>query len=154
MTVESFVEFNSRIDRWIKAIVWGTCVLLLGACYVVQADTSSGPVANGLIFLITLIAVPFLLWSIHGTRYRLTDTQLLVRSGPFRRNIPLGEITSIEPIRSLQSGPALSRDRFLIRYESFATVMVSPNDRAGFLQEIAQRASHLAWDEGKLAAVS
>jgi len=154
MTTMSYVEFRSRIDAWMFWLVWGACLLALGSCVLVFADKSTGALVNGITVMATVATVPFLLWSIYGTRYRLTDTQLHVRSGPLRTNILLEDITSIEPIRSIVTSPALSRDRFLIRYQSFATVMVSPAERGAFLQEIAARTPHLSWQDGKLEAVS
>lgn len=154
MVMTNDVEYRSRIDAWMFGLVWGICILLLGSCILVYYDKSTGFEVTGITMLTTVATVPFLLWSILGTRYRLTETQLQVRSGPFRTNIALDEITSIEPVRSVLSSPALSRDRFLIRYESFATVMISPADRRAFLQEVEARTPQLVWRDGKLEAVS
>jgi hypothetical protein len=154
MTVTSFLEFRSRIDRSMAWLVLGSCALLLFTCLAAVADNSTGPIAAGFLILITIIILPLLVWTFFGTRYRLTETHLLVRSGPFSTDIKLIDIVSIEPTRSIQSSPAFSRDRFLIRYDRFATVMISPEDRGRFLHEVALRAPHLVWEDEKLVALS
>ena len=154
MTVTSFLEFRSRIDPWMAWVLLGTCVLMLGACLLTLADDSTGLFSTGMAVITTIIILPGLIWILVGTRYRLTDTHLLIRSGPFKTDIRLNDIFTIEPTHSILSGPALSRDRFLIRYDGFATVMISPQDRGAFLQEIAVRAPHLIWQDEKLLTLS
>lgn len=154
MTIVSFLEFRSRIDRWMVWLLLGSCGVLLVSSVLTLIDKTTGSFTMSLILLSTLICVPFLLWILMGTSYRLTDSQLLIRSGPIKTTVQLNDITSIEPIRSFQSSPALSRDRFLIRHGQFTTVMVSPRDRGEFLQEIANRATHLIWEEEKLVTIS
>ncbi len=150
MTDIEMVEFRSRVDLWMFWVVWGACLLLVGCCFLVFFDKSSGNVVNGLTLLTTVMIGPFLLWGLYGTKYRITDTQLLVHHGALRSKIYLDDITSVEPICSAQTSPALSRDRFLIRYQKYATLMVSPDERGDFLQEMAARAPHLVWQDGGL----
>jgi len=154
MTVTSFLEFRSRIDRTMAWLMLGSCVVLLVFSMLTLMDKTSGPLVTWLVFLVTIVFVPLLLWFLMGTSYRLTDTHLLIRSGPLKKSIILNEIMSVEPVRSLQRSPALSRDRFLIRYNQSATVMVSPLDRGQFLNEVATRASHLIWQNEKLVTIS
>ncbi len=154
MTVQSFVEFRPRIDRWATWLVMGSCAILPGACFFALTDSVSGPIVQGFIILSTILILSFLIWVYYGTRYRLTQSHLLVRNGPFKTDIKLNDIISIEPTRSIQSGPALSRDRFLIRYNRYATVMISPEDRGRFLQEVVNRAPHLIWQGNKLVSFS
>jgi len=154
MTATSFLEYRSRIDPWMAWVLMGTCALLLISCFLALIDDSSGTFSTAMVVLITLVLTPMMVWVLVGTVYRLTDTHLLIRSGPFKTDIRLDDIISVEPSRSLLSSPALSRDRFLIRYERFSTVMISPDDRASFLQEIATRAPQLIWQDEKLVTIS
>lgn len=154
MTVSSFLEFRSRIDRSMAWLILGSCALLLITCLAAVADSSTGPITTGFVILVTITIFPLLMWILFGTSYRLTETHLLVRSGPFKTDIFLVDIICIEPVRSIQNSPAISRDRLLIRYGRFATVMISPEDRRNFLQEMVLRAPHLVWQDEKLVVFS
>jgi len=63
---------------------------------------------------------------------------LEIRSGPFKWTIPLDAIKKVDPSRSLLSSPALSLDRLRIQYGGGKSILVSPNDRDGFLAAIGQ----------------
>ena len=154
MTVVSYLEFRSSIDRIFAWLILGTCFLLLTLGVFVLTSESTDSITQLLVFLTVAGVMPVMLWILFGTRYRLTETHLLVRSGPFYQKIILNTITSIEPVHSLQSGHALARDRFLVCYEQYATVMISPEDRGRFLQEITLRVPHLVWQDEKLVTYS
>ncbi len=154
MTIVSYLEFRSQVDRWLIWLFFLVSLLLAISWILVLVDSSSSPATKVFVSLIASVLLPFILWVYWGTKYRLTETHLLVRSGPFSRKILLDSITEVEPVRSLQSCPALSRNRFLIRYDRFATVMISPEDRACFLKELAVRAPHLIWQDQKLVSYS
>ena len=57
-----------------------------------------------------------MLWILYGTAYTITSDRVQARSGPFRFQIPLLEIDSVEPSHSPFSSPACSLDRLDIRY--------------------------------------
>ena len=152
--VTSFLEFRSKVDAWMSWTLWGSALLMLAAAAMTLFDAEAGPGTKAVVIFLSLVTIPFVLWVRYDTSYRLTDTHLLVRSGPFRTRVVLDSILSIEPTSSYQSGPTLSRQRFLIRYDRYATVMVSPEDRGPFLDELCLRAPHLVWQDGKLAALS
>lgn len=71
------------------------------------------------------------------------DRELLVRSGPFRWRIAIDGIESIRPSRSPLSSPALSLDRLEITYGGGRRLLISPEDREGFLEAIVARSRHL-----------
>ena len=75
--------------------------------------------------------------STNGITYEIRDTDLLVRSGPFRWKINLEDIRSIQPSHSLISSPALSLDRLEIRYGSGQVILISPKDHAAFIDQLA-----------------
>ncbi|PID78691.1 hypothetical protein CSA17_00425 [bacterium DOLJORAL78_65_58] len=145
-----FVEFRSKVSPLMELILWGTIVILVGVVCLTLLGPGAGLVSRGLIVLISAPTVLGLLWYRFHTLYRLTDTHLLIRSGPMRRSICLDEIISIKPNRNHDSAPALSFDRFLVRYRQCDTVSISPKDRRTFLRELADRAPHLVLEEGYL----
>lgn len=71
-----------------------------------------------------------------ATWYDVDDTRILIRSGFFTWEIPLAGIKTITPSRSLISGPALSFDRLRIDYNKWNSVLVSPKDKAAFIQQV------------------
>jgi hypothetical protein len=74
---------------------------------------------------------------------------LLVCVGRFLRyEIPLAGISGVRPCASIQSSASWSYDRLEIAYRlpgsGFGrTLLISPRDRDGFLDELARRAGHL-----------
>ena len=123
-------RFRSKVDWWIR--------LLLGA--VILADiVFIAKLGLGNAAVIVLIAVVvLLLWLSLRTYYVVDQTTLRIVSGPFRWRIPLDEIKSVTPSRSLWSSPALSLDRLSIDYGNGRRVMVSPAEKQAFLGAIRQ----------------
>ncbi|OQB11686.1 MAG: hypothetical protein BWY17_03587 [Deltaproteobacteria bacterium ADurb.Bin207] len=76
-------------------------------------------------------------------RYGLDATRLVVRFGLVRQQIELNDISSVQPTNNPLSSPALSLDRLQITYGKGGTktVMISPRDRAQFLDILAERAN-------------
>ena len=82
--------------------------------------------------------VPALLGSmLIGTHYTVDGNTLRIACGPFRWQVPVDAIESVEPTRNPLSSPALSLDRLRIQYGK-RKIMVSPADKAGFLKAIGQ----------------
>jgi len=154
MTTVAYLEFRSKADRWLVLLLLAVSCLMVALGVLVLMNDSSDTITKVIFSLVTATSIPFLLWIFFGTRYRFTDTHLLVRSGPFHKDLLLESIIAVEPIRSFQSCHALSRDRFLIKYDTLATVMISPEDRGRFLQEMESRVPHLVWQDQKLVAYS
>ncbi len=74
--------------------------------------------------------------------YQFEADHLLIRCGVlFRQQIPYQQIDDVVPGYSPVSGPALSFDRLMVRYNRHQFVCISPADRAGFLTELATRRS-------------
>ncbi len=79
------------------------------------------------------------LWLLLDTHYLLDTNTLLIRSGPFRWAIPVADIKSIRPTNNPLSSPALSLDRLRIDYGKGKTIMISPRDKAAFLEELSEK---------------
>jgi len=88
-------QFRSKVDLWLVAIVAASAVIAL---------------------LVLAVAGVLPAWVFTSTRYTLTADRLLVKSGPFRWQVPLAEIKSITPTRNPLSSPAWSLDRLRIDY--------------------------------------
>jgi len=88
------------------------------------------------------------LWAFLATSYQITQADLLIRFGPLRCHIPLIAIAEIVPSGTLAPdrgwGLAWSLDRLVIRYRkgngklAFMGIVISPEDKDGFLHHLAQ----------------
>lgn len=58
--------------------------------------------------------------------------------------IPLKDITSVRESRSVRSGPALSMDRLEIAWGERHVLLISPEDKSGFLTALHGRVPQLA----------
>jgi hypothetical protein len=90
-------------------------------------------------FLRTLaISAPVLLFILPiflHTYYTIEDGRLLIRCGFFfYRAIDIQTIQKIVETNNLTSSPAPSLDRLELFYAKYDSIMVSPKDKAGFIQ--------------------
>ena len=130
-------RFKSKIDTGI-ALLLGAIVVLDLVFIVILATGSESP-AGKTGAILTMIAVLLLMaWLFFSTYYAVGKKVLRVVSGPFRWNIPLADIQSVPPSRSLWSGPALSLDRLKIVYGNGRRILISPADKQAFLREIGR----------------
>ncbi|RZJ55116.1 MAG: hypothetical protein EON49_21085, partial [Acidovorax sp.] len=88
------------------------------------------------VFALTLV-LP--LWLLLDTSYTLTAEELLVRSGPLRWRIALGDVREVLPSRSWVSSPALSLDRLRIRYGQGRSILISPREKQRFIDALRER---------------
>jgi membrane protein YdbS with pleckstrin-like domain len=128
------MKFKSAVDSWfiLLAAVFPAVVFIVAIA--AASPMPAGAWATVAVVGILLLGLP--VWLFTSTAYEVGNDVLLVRSGPFRWRIPLSEITSVEPSRSLLSSPALSLDRLRIRYGKHRAVLVSPKDKAGFMRAL------------------
>ncbi|MDX1562212.1 MAG: PH domain-containing protein [Gammaproteobacteria bacterium] len=127
--------FNSKADLGLLAVALGVvaiCVWLAAAFW--EQDT-------GISVVLIAVGVLFPLWLMLSLRYFMSDDTLRIRCGPFKWRIPIAAITSVEPVRSVLSAPALSLDRLRIDY-SGRSVMISPEPRGEFLRQLEHRRQH------------
>ncbi len=129
--------YPSKIDWWIALLlVLGPAVCALTARTVwVSVPGHAALVALAPLAIMAVIYATL----VFPIRYGIDDTTLVVRFGVVRLRIPLADITEVMPTRNPLSSPAMSLDRLSIRYRD-KRVMISPADKAGFLDELARRA--------------
>src|SRR5688572_26563805 len=140
--------FPSKRDAWLSIVLWAasTSCVVAAIVNVMRRDSS----VEDVVVLIALCGVAgLILWVLYGTHYRFSGETLDIRSGPFRFRVPLREVVSVEPSRNPLSGPACSLDRLLIRY-GHRQILVSPEDRSGFLDALARGGSQLVRDGDRI----
>jgi hypothetical protein len=143
------ITFPSKVDRW---IVWLTAIPLTILAAAVTSALLAGPPLPAAFLMVGLevLIVAFIVWTYRGTRYLVTDREVIARSGPFRWRIEIAGIESIRPSRSPLSSPAMSLDRLEIRYGGGRRLLISPKDREGFLEAVVARSRSLVLDGGQV----
>jgi hypothetical protein len=133
--------FNSKIDTWLLLVILGAAA----TCFAVGAqywDFVSG--AYWWVGVLLLLSGLFPLWFLFTTRYAMSDAELLIHSGPLSWIVPIAEITKLEPSNNAISNPALSLDRLEIRYGQGRSIMISPEPRKAFVQQLEYRRRQLS----------
>lgn len=129
--------YPSKIDRWLGIVLLGAAL----ACVIafVFALRTGGIMAILATLPALIIGAGLPVWLMTSTNYTLSDTTLLVKSGPFKWQVPIEQITSIKPTSNPLSSPALSLDRLRIDYGRDRSIMISPKDKRQFLQDLEAR---------------
>ena len=127
--------FKSKQDTWLIAVLYlSSLICFFASAYVLFEGVS---VTNIIIAIFTsLIGGIFPIWLIVSLRYTIDDKMLNITCGPFKWRIELSSIKSVEPSSDMVSSPALSLDRLLIVYGVGKVVLVSPNDKEGFISAL------------------
>lgn len=134
-------RFRTRIDAWLALLVAGGALtpLLMAGWLASQGRTDGvlllagwGTAVSALVASLTM-----------PVRYTLREDRLLVRSGWLTWDIPLAAVRRVRPTWSPLAGPAWSLRRVLIEWSGGDFILVSPDDRESFIDEIAARCPQL-----------
>ena len=119
--------FPSKKDFWLDLILWASIVICL--LPLMEKDY--------LALFFTLPIAIMLIWLWFSTGYEVNGDLLIIRSGPFKKSIPIKDINKITQTNNLQSSFALSLDRLEITYGSkFGMAIVSPKDKREFVAQL------------------
>jgi len=135
--------YPSKVDRLFVAILGLALAAAVAGLIVAGVQEGLLRAAQGGFILLGIAG--FLAWILRGTNYTLDGDKLVVRSGPFRWTIALGEITGVEKPRGLFKrgrrgrSPALSWDRLLITYGGGKRLLISPENQQQFLADLKAR---------------
>lgn len=127
------MTFKSNVDNWYYAVIVGVTVIVL---FSVVVPMLSGHLSLLLGAAILLLSLGLPLWLLFSTQYLVDTESLYVKSGPFSWTIALTDIQSVTPSKAAWSSPALSLDRLEIRYGDRKRLLVSPKDRAAFIDAV------------------
>jgi len=129
------IVHKSKIDSWLLATLGFSAIVSLAAAgFIVSMEAS--PLTWSVAVFTAVIGAGLPVWLLRSTDYAIESEALVVRCGPFKFNIRLTEISSITPCSSLLSSPALSRDRLRIDYGQGKSILISPDDKEQFLNDI------------------
>ena len=128
------VVFKSAVDWWFYAVVVTTVLLfLVAAIPVVRTGSSMGMIVMALTGALGL-GLP--VWLLFSTHYTVTESELAIKSGPFKWRIERASIHYVTPSSSALSSPALSLKRLDIRYGEGQSVLVSPTNQDDFISAL------------------
>lgn len=128
--------FPSKVDAWVPAAAIGIPVVTLGTILFASSTTEGSIEPALLATAIVLVVVTLVAWLFVSTKYTVDHDLLTISSGPFRWRIPIRDIESVTPSSSPLSSPALSMDRLQIHYRGGNDILVSPDDKQGFIASL------------------
>lgn len=130
--------YKTKIDAWLILMLAIPMLLVAGlGIYLYPAFPEEALICGGsLLFSAALVAVIGL-----PCAYTLEPEQLLIRSGVIRYRIPYRAITGVEKSGSIWSGPAWSLQRVKISYGDRKFMLLSPQDREGFMAALRSNLS-------------
>lgn len=150
MRVGTTMIYPAKSDWWIAGLVVPTSLMQIGIGVVMahQAVTQAMPAAPGLLGAVLLLgAGGLLVWMWLETSYQIGETELVNRLGPFRFRVPLNAIEEVLLTRGFRPvvglGLAWSLDMVHVKYRKTNgrrawPVSISPQDKTGFLHELAE----------------
>ncbi|HUH05808.1 MAG TPA: PH domain-containing protein [Kofleriaceae bacterium] len=129
--------FRSKIDWWLGALL-----LILPVAVTVGAVAAIATGNGGIAAVIGWGVIAAVYGGlIFPLRYGVGGGELVIRHGLVRQRCKLSDIIEVEPTRSPLSSPALSLDRLVVRKGDgfFDSIMISPDDKQGFLALLAEQ---------------
>jgi hypothetical protein len=127
--------FKSKIDLWLVVIIVGSIgVALFTTIQAVFMEPSNENYLALAITIVVGIGLPG--WLFASTEYVVDNGELFISCGPVRKRIQLRDIKSATPSKNPLSSPALSLDRILITYGENKSILISPENKKGFLKAI------------------
>ena len=145
--------YKTKIDWWLGLILFIVApgfVVLVPAYAFMEGDPVAGYVGLGVVVFYGALLFGFLF----PMYYEITDETLVVRHGLVRRTMPLESIQNVTPSRNPISSPALSLDRLNIDRGTRLPLLISPDDKEGFLKNLAGRCAHLKLEGDRLVVAN
>lgn len=135
--------FRSRMDAWLLLLVASAAAAPLAASlWLAWHGSMRGvPLLAGwgavMVLGLGLLGLP--------VRYTFRPEHLAIRSGILRWIVPYSTLRHASPTFSPLSAPAWSLRRIRLECAGGFFILVSPDDRKQFMEELAGRCPHLAW---------
>lgn len=120
--------YKSKVDLWLLILL----IAAFGGPLVYMTFREPrwfGPV-------VWLPLTVFVIYSVTTIRYVIEGDVLSIKSIGFRSVIPIRSIRRIEETNSLLASPAASLERLEIVYNKYDSVLISPKDKLGFIDDL------------------
>jgi hypothetical protein len=129
-------RFLSTKNTFTIVVLW-ILVLFLFVSLVLNFNKGNDPLIP---VIIVSLVIGFVLWVILDTRYVIKSNFLLYRSGPIRGRVDITKIKSIKHHSGLNVPvmlkPALDTKGFIVTYNSYDDLFISPAHGAIFISEL------------------
>lgn len=138
------MKFHANKDTTYRIIVWVLGLLFFGLSLglFVPVYNEAG-LGTSLVFsLLFGICGFFIFWLWCRTYYIVTDRDLVIRFGPFKRVIPLTSIKKVEKTYAQLASIALSKERYFLHYNAHDYTIIAPENIEQFVQVINEKRSH------------
>lgn len=142
--------FRSKVDLWLALLVAGAAALPLAvAIWLAWRGETKGVILLGgwgaaMLLLVGVLSAPL--------RYVCRGDRLHIRSGWLEWDVPYASLRRVTRSRNPLSAPAWSLRRVKLETADGASILVSPDDRESFIEEIAGRCPHLTSTAAGLVA--
>ncbi len=129
-------KYLSSKNIFSTLILWGVVLFMCTMLFlgILKEQLPLAPI------LILSLVIALLLWTLLDTRYVVNEAFLLYRSGPFRGKIAIQNIKKITYFSGFNipvtMKPALDYKGFIVQYNSFDDVFISPKNADLFIAEI------------------
>lgn len=130
-------RFSSKVDGWLIPVMVVAAGGTIAALVAVLVEETPWPI-RVLVGVVTVVVILLLFSVLRNTHYTVSGDTLRIVSGPFRWTIPVADIQEITASRNPLSSPALSLDRLKISLGKRKFILVSPQDKSGFIRAIEQ----------------
>jgi hypothetical protein len=131
------ITFRTKVDWWLGAMILTSAAV--SAIAVVIVGVVESPFLALSFSPILLLGGGLPVWVLLATNYTFNAADLDVRCGPFAWRVPLRDIHGVTATRNPLSSPALSLDRLRIDFGHMRSIMISPEDKEGFMKELRKR---------------
>lgn len=140
--------FSSRKSVFFSILVFGIVLFMTAAFFVGIAFSWIGKSDYWIVIVFSAIDA-LLLWVYFGTNYKLTDTELIYRSGPIRGKIKVDEIREIVKGKTMVAGlkPATAAKGLIVKFRKYDEIYISPLSNDLFVAEILKRNPHILISE-------
>jgi len=140
--------YRSRVDWWLALLLVAVPAISVGTAILLTLSGDALQAAIGWLAVLGVIGLYVaLVWPV---RYELASDELVVRFGFMRTRVPYARIRGVVPSRSVLAAPALSLDRLALDIGQALPLTISPDDRDGFLDDLAARVPGVVRDGSAL----
>ena len=130
-------EFPSKVDAWFMLLFWGGALAMGAGAFPLWRRSRAAAI------LVGAIAILFagISYTAQSLKYVVADDGVLYTRGGLLPGGPIAEIariTKIEPSTDSRSAPAASLHRLRVDWDG-GSVLISPDDKEGFLAAVARK---------------
>ena len=127
--------FKSAVSKLNKYIYVGVILFLLLLTFPALFEDSYEPFL--VLFSIQFLVILFLIWTYKTTFYKIENSDLYWKSGPFKGKIDISKINKIEYHKGIVVPtiwkPALSHIGLIITYNKYDDIYISPEKQQEFI---------------------